>query len=89
MSFRPDGQAVFDDAELLLDDIKLLSLPHYAMSASGSESGMIERAISFTSGHEDEATLARRVGHLATTFDFDALRALADTLSAEAEHAGA
>jgi len=49
----------------------------------------IEALVADLTAIDAEAALGRRIGYLATTFDFDALLSLADTLSAEAGHAGA
>src|SRR3954467_5099256 len=48
----------------------------------------VELLVTELASRDEESTLGRRIGHLATTFDFEALRELADTLSGDAEHAG-
>jgi PAS domain S-box-containing protein len=47
----------------------------------------IEALVAELAAVDEEAALGRRIGHLAASFDFDALLSLADTLNAEADHA--
>ena len=48
----------------------------------------VEALVAELASRDNEAALARRIGNLATTFDFDALLSLADRLSGEPDHAG-
>jgi len=58
-------------------------------AASVGDVTAVETLVAELASRDEETPLARRIGHLATTFDFDALRELADTLSGDTEHAGA
>ena len=57
-------------------------------AASVGDVTAVETLVTELAAHDEETGLARRIGRLATTFDFEALRELADTLSGDAEHAG-
>jgi hypothetical protein len=46
----PDGQTVFDEADILVDGVRLLSLPHYALSPANGERELIEQAVTFETG---------------------------------------
>jgi CheY-like chemotaxis protein len=48
----------------------------------------VETLVAEMTANGAEAAVAQRIQHLAAAFDFDALRALADELSAETAHAG-
>jgi len=48
----------------------------------------VEALVAELASRDGEAALARRIGNLATNFDFDALLSLADRLSGEPDHAG-
>lgn len=46
----PDGQTVFDNATILLDGVKLISLPHYALDPSRGDQGLVEQAVTLNRG---------------------------------------
>ena len=50
ISLGPDGQAVFDDASVFVEGVKLISLPHYVVDSRSGDQGFLEQAVGLKSG---------------------------------------
>jgi CheY-like chemotaxis protein len=83
---RPDAPSAFQPA---LTSARRLAIAERIRSAAAlGDVTAVESLVAELSSRADESALGRRIGDLASTFDFDAVRGLADTLTEEAEHAG-